>query len=130
MDSKTAAEKHAEAARAALKVTEEGIAALLAAGADVRRAAPFIAAISGGLAARNVAHVPENFAAEAVRLGLAEDLLMAKLADAEPPRVEPSGMATGYLNVHLPDGVDPDKAREAIAALLEDLATTPGSTET
>jgi hypothetical protein len=84
---KTAAEKHAAAAREALKATEEGIAALVTKGARLDRAEPFITAAVAGLAARNVAHVPENFAAEAVRLGLAVDLLMAKLDGEESARV-------------------------------------------
>ena len=77
---KLAAEKHAAAARVALEVTERDITALLAGGAHVDRAAPFIAAATTGLAGRNVAHIPENFAAEAVRLGLAVDALMDRLS--------------------------------------------------
>jgi hypothetical protein len=109
LNDKTAAEKHAEAARAALAVTEKRIADLLAKGARPDRAAPFIAAAVSGLAARNVAHIPENFAAEAVRLGLAVDVLMDKLAGERPPRIGDVVVARGGERISPPALADEDE---------------------
>lgn len=106
-NNKTATEKYAESARLALVVTKKGIADLLTEGADPGRAERFIAAAASGLAARNVAYIPENFAAEAVRLGLAVDVLLATLEGLEgaapadaPPAPRPLTPADVRAIVH------------------------------